>query len=115
MSRRSMRTQVEWKVATQRPCVSSSSSEKTRSRISAAALFVKVTARISQGRARPLPISQAMRCVSMRVLPLPAPASTSRGPSVWRTASACSGFSPAMMCSGSGNYSTVTLFARLRG
>jgi hypothetical protein len=49
----------------------------TRPRISAAALLVKVTARIDQGDVRfPPASSQAMRRVSTRVLPLPAPANT---------------------------------------
>ena len=53
----------------------------TRSFISRAALLVKVTARISHGRARPVARMWAMRVVSTRVLPVPAPASTSTGPS----------------------------------
>ncbi len=52
----------------------------TRPRISAAALLVKVTARIDQGEAFSTASSQAMRRVSTRVLPLPAPASTRKGP-----------------------------------
>ena len=40
-----------------------------RSRISPAALFVNVTARIWSGRTTPSPISRAMRAVSTRVLP----------------------------------------------
>ena len=35
-----------------------------------------------------------MRWVSTRVLPEPAPATISRGPSVWVTASYCTGFRP---------------------
>ena len=35
-----------------------------------------------------------MRCVSTRVLPEPAPATTSSGPSVWMTASYWAGFRP---------------------
>jgi len=42
--------------------------------ISRAALLVKVTARMLAALARPVEISQAMRVVSTRVLPLPAPA-----------------------------------------
>ncbi len=52
-----------------------------RSFISRAALLVKVTARISFGRARRVHRMCAMRVVSTRVLPVPAPASTSTGPS----------------------------------
>src|SRR3954462_10165231 len=63
-------------------------STSTRSRISCAALFVKVIARISPGRALPVRIRWAMRCVSTRVLPDPAPASTNNGPvscsTAWR-------------------------------
>ena len=50
-----------------------------RRRISAAALLVKVTARMLCGEAPSTWISQATRCTSTRVLPLPAPASTSTG------------------------------------
>ena len=60
------------------------SSSSTRSRISCAALLVKVMARISPARARPVCTSQAMRWVSTRVLPEPAPARMSSGPSPWR-------------------------------
>ena len=56
--------------------------------ISRAALLVKVTARICDGRARPVINWWAMRVVSTRVLPVPAPASTSSGPPSWMTASA---------------------------
>ena len=62
--------------------------------ISRAALLVKVTARICEGKARPVARMWAMRVVSTRVLPVPAPASTRTGPSVVSTASRCSGFSP---------------------
>src|ERR1700694_1780178 len=67
----------------------------TRLRISRAALLVNVTARISPGSALPCWISQAIRCVSTRVLPLPAPAKINRGPSSAVTAARCGGFSPA--------------------
>ena len=66
-----------------------------RSFISRAALLVKVTARISDGRARPRLRIWAIRVVSTRVLPVPAPASTSTGPSSVSTASRCSGLRPA--------------------
>src|SRR5690606_31437561 len=65
-----------------------------RSRISPAALLVKVTARIRSG---PTPCSRMRwqtRVVRTRVFPEPAPASTSRGPSTCRVASSCSGFNP---------------------
>jgi hypothetical protein len=65
-----------------------------RSFISRAALLVKVTARICEGKAFPVARMWAMRVVSTRVLPVPAPASTRTGPSVVSTASRCSGFRP---------------------
>ena len=46
----------------------------SRANISRAALLVKVTASIPAGDTAPLFSSQAMRVVSTRVLPLPAPA-----------------------------------------
>ena len=46
-----------------------------------AALLVKVTARMLFGEAPSTWISQATRCTSTRVLPLPAPASTRAAPS----------------------------------
>ena len=46
--------------------------------------------------ARPRAMRWAMRCVSTRVLPEPAPATTSSGPPRWTTASSWSGFSPSI-------------------
>ena len=66
----------------------------TRICISSAAWSVKVSARISDGRARFVAISQAIRRVMTCVLPVPAPATTSSGPSPWRTARFCSLLSP---------------------
>ena len=66
----------------------------TRSRISRAALLVKVTARIWLGQALRVAIRWARRAVSAAVLPVPAPASTSTGPSVVSTASRWGGFRP---------------------
>ena len=65
----------------------------TRSAISAAALLVNVTARIDSGIAPIFSIRCAMRYVMTRVLPLPAPARISTGPSVVSTASRCCGLS----------------------
>src|SRR5687767_4902503 len=96
-----MRTQLEWNVVSQTPRAPSPSSFSTRSRISPAALFVKVTARMASGAMPQTPISHATRFVSTRVLPLPAPASTSNGPSVVRTASCCSGLRPSRSASAS--------------
>ena len=64
-----------------------------RPRISVAALFVKVTAISPCGETPCSRISQAARCVSTRVFPLPAPASTSTGPIGAVTAARCSSFS----------------------
>ena len=49
MSRRRIRTHSEWKVDSQTPVASAPSSFSTRSRISPAALFVNVTARMHSG------------------------------------------------------------------
>ena len=49
MSRRRIRTQTEWNVESQMPVASAPSSFSTRSRISPAALFVNVTARMPSG------------------------------------------------------------------
>ena len=86
-----MRAQAEWKVITHIAREIPPTSCATRSRISLAALLVNVIARISLGRARPVATSQAMRWVSTRVLPEPAPASTSSGPSPCVTALALGG------------------------
>ena len=51
--------------------------------------------RTSLGQARPRLRMWAMRTVSTRVLPVPAPASTRTGPSSVSTASRCSALSPA--------------------
>src|SRR5688572_22141094 len=68
------------------------SSCEARVFISRAALLVKVTARMRVGDL-PCAISSRIRCVTTRVFPEPAPASTNMGPaSVW-TALSCSGFS----------------------
>jgi len=67
-------------------------SRVTRSFISFAALLVKVIARISFGFAPTAASRCATRCVSTRVLPEPAPAITSSGPSVVMTASRWAGF-----------------------
>ena len=82
-----MRAQAEWKVITHIARARPPTSASTRSRISFAALLVKVIARISLGRAWPVPTRCAMRWVSTRVLPEPAPARISSGPSPCTTAS----------------------------
>src|SRR5882762_3960517 len=93
-SRRRIRTPIAWKVPIQIAPALRLTRLSTRERISRAALLVKVTARISPGSARPCWISHAIRCVSTRVLPLPAPAKISNGPSSAATAARCGGFSP---------------------
>src|SRR3954447_15063053 len=90
-----MRAQAAWKVITHIERVERPRSSSTRSRISWAALLVNVIARISPARARSVCTSQAIRCVRTRVLPEPAPASTSSGPSGCVTAWRCGGLSPA--------------------
>ena len=95
-SRRSSRTQNEWKVETfgrgfQRDVFEQ---REMRSRISLAALFVKVTARTADGGTWLVVTMCATRCVMTRVLPLPAPARIRSGPSVCATASRCSAFRP---------------------
>ena len=69
-------------------------SSSTRSRISAAALLVNVIARIEPGCALRSEISQAIRRVSTRVLPEPAPATTSSGAPACTTAARCGSLSP---------------------
>src|SRR5665213_2759738 len=65
----------------------------TLSFISAAALLVKVRARIWK-ESTPVAIKWAIRVVKTLVLPLPAPATIIIGPSRWSTASRCESFSP---------------------
>ena len=116
-SRRSTRAQSEWNVpiATSRAC--SPTRAMMRARISAAALLVNVTARICHGLTPSTPIRYATRWASTRVLPEPAPARMSSGPSVVVTARACSGFSRATILSASASrsacvWSSVAGFSR---
>ena len=85
---------IEWKVPSHGMACSDPANVATRSRISRAALLVKVTARISCARARPNEIRCAMRAVKTRVLPTPAPARMRTGPSKQSTARRCSSFKP---------------------
>ena len=89
-----MRTQAEWKVETHMIRARLPTSSSTRSFISAAALLVKVIARIEPGWALRSEISQAIRRVSTRVLPEPAPATTSSGAPSWITAARWGSLSP---------------------
>src|SRR3954451_2459858 len=89
-----MRAQAEWNVITHMARTRLPTSSSTRSRISVAALLVNVMARISSARAWPVCTRWAIRCVRTRVLPDPAPARTSSGPSTCVTASRCGSLSP---------------------
>src|SRR6516225_278497 len=90
---RSRRWAMPWKVPIHSDAPGMPSSRSMRERISPAALLVKVTASTPCGETPSAWMSQAMRCVSTRVLPLPAPASTSTGPSGAVTAARCASFS----------------------
>ena len=85
---------IEWNVPSQGMPCSDPVSAPTRTRISRAALLVKVTARISWARARPVAMRWAIRAVRTRVLPTPAPARMRTGPSSASTARRCSSFKP---------------------
>src|SRR5215472_13129945 len=89
---RSKRCATPWKVPIHSDSPGMPSSRSTRERISPAALLVKVTASRPCGETPSAWMSQAMRCVNTRVLPLPAPASTSTGPSGAVTAARCASF-----------------------
>src|SRR6478735_8545309 len=94
ISLRRIRTQAEWKVETHMIRARLPTSASTRSFISAAALLVKVIARIEPGCALRSLISQAMRRVRTRVLPEPAPATTSSGAPACVTAARWGSLSP---------------------
>jgi len=83
---RSSRSPKAWKVLIRVSVKPYGTSRSTRSVISSAARSVKVSARICDGRARFSAISQAMRRVMTVVLPVPAPATISSGPSPCVTA-----------------------------
>src|SRR5947209_20438947 len=87
-----MRTHAEWKVDTHIFWATGPTRAATRDFISSVALLVNVMARISKGENPCSLMSQAMRCVSTRVLPEPAPATISSGPPGWVTASRWTGF-----------------------
>src|SRR5258706_7354160 len=72
-----MRLHRPWKVPTHMPRVLIGSIALMRASISFAALLVNVTASKLAGLICPVWISHAMRVVSTRVLPLPAPAKIS--------------------------------------
>jgi hypothetical protein len=99
-SRRRIRTHALWKVITHIARARGPTSCSTRSRISAAALLVKVIASTWPGWTPRAASRCAIRCVSTRVLPDPAPATMSSGLPSWRTASRCSGLRPSRRASG---------------
>ena len=72
------------------PHVLTGVSAERRASISLAALLVKVTASTDEGLAWPVASNQAIRVVSTRVLPLPAPARISAEPCGRVTAASCS-------------------------
>ena len=74
-----MRTPKAWKVQIITSLAALPIKLRARSRISLAALLVKVMAAICLG-ARPTCIKRPILCVITRVLPEPAPASTRQGP-----------------------------------
>ncbi len=86
----------EWNVLTTTPRPRPPVKESTRWRISAAALLVKVTARMFQGFT-PSDNRWAMRQVITRVFPEPAPAKIRSGPSPWVTAWRWGGFRASRM------------------
>ena len=88
--RRRSTSEKRWKVPTKVGSGRIPRSFSTRSRISPAALLVKVTATIADGSIPTSFTNQATRWVMTRVLPEPAPASTSCAPSPWVTAARCS-------------------------
>ncbi len=97
-----MRTQAEWKVITHMdlgPTTRGPTSAATRAAISPAALLVKVMARISCGATSRAASRYAIRWVSTRVLPEPAPATMSSGLPSCTTAARCSGLSPSRRAS----------------
>ena len=83
-----------WKVPIHKPRTGTGSMAESRCSISLAALLVKVTAISPPGDTWPVAISQAMRVVSTRVLPEPAPARIRLAPLGRVTAACCSGFRP---------------------
>src|SRR5687768_4378044 len=98
-----MRTQAAWNVETHILAATGPTRVATRCFISSAALLVKVMARIWKGDSRCSLMSQAMRWVSTLVLPEPAPATMSRGPPGWVTASRWTGLSPESRSAGMGD------------
>ena len=91
----SMCEKIEWKVPILRYLTSSSPTRcEIRSFISRAALLVNVRAIICQGFSPACAMRYAILYVRTRVLPDPAPAITSDGPSIYSTAAFWLSFSP---------------------
>jgi hypothetical protein len=76
-------------------------------RISSAALLVKVMASIRTG-GTPSARIRAIRLVSTRVFPEPAPATIASGPSSYKTAARCAGFKSATSSSRRAALSTAS-------
>src|SRR4029453_8580918 len=89
-----MRTQAEWKVETHINLARLPIKSITRPRISAAALLVKVMARIDPGCTLRGRTKKQLGRETTGVLPDPAPATTSTGLPSCSTASRCGGFNP---------------------
>ena len=89
-----MRLHRPWNVPTHIPRVLIGSIALMRVSISFAALLVNVTASRPDGLTCPVWINHAMRVVSTRVLPLPAPARISADCGGSVTASSCGSFRP---------------------
>ncbi len=94
ISLRRIRTQDEWNVLTHMIRARLPTRASTRTFISAAALLVNVIARMEPGWAFRSLTSHAIRRVSTRVLPEPAPATTSSGAPSWTTAARWGSLSP---------------------
>ena len=92
ISRRRIRRQDEWKVEIHMESAASPTRVLTRDFISAAALLVKVMAKMLQGATFLASKRYAIRWVTVLVLPEPAPAKISSGPSVVMHASYCLSF-----------------------
>ena len=90
----SMSEQSRWKVQMVRSSWSSGSIACSRARISPAALRVKVTARMFLAGTPRSSTMWAIRWVMTLVLPLPGPATISRGPEMALTAPSWSSFRP---------------------
>ena len=87
-------TQIEWNVPIQISAATSPTKFTILSFISLAALFVNVIDNIFHGFTSFSFIKYAILCVNTFVFPLPAPAITKHGPSVFVTASYCLSFKP---------------------